>query len=208
MDVVEYATALKVSPRRVRALIARKQIPAHRLGGRWVIEESEVRQPRSSRPLSDASQNSLARALHNRSLVGLAGHDRARTAARIRALRASDDPASLLVAWWAGQEPVGVNGGTNLVQHALRGNGSYVKERIQARPSEYLREWWALAEVVSSERTIRGLSRSELAALSNVTTAAISSIEREVPIDSISAIRRVLAALDIQPSAIPSVRVT
>lgn len=208
MDVLEYANELSVSPRRVRALIARKQIPAHRLGGRWVIEDSELRQPRNSRPLSVASQQSLALALHNRSLGGLVGQDRARTAARIRALRTSEDPASLLVSWWAGQEPVGLNGGTNLVQHALRGNGSYVKERIRARPSEYLREWWALAEVVSNERTIRGLSRSELAVLSGVTTAAINSIEREVPIDSISAIRRVLAALAIEPSAIPSVSAT
>ena len=157
-------------------------------------------QGRFSRPLSSASQRFLALALHNRSLAGLTGQDRARTAARIRALRASTDPAALLVSWWSGRAPVEMNGGTNLVQHALRGNGSYVRERIQARPTEYLREWSALAEVVASERTIRGLTRSELAGLAGVTSVELNTLERALPFDSISAVRRMLRALDIEPS--------
>lgn len=205
MDVLEYANALSVSPRRVRALIARNQIPAHRNGGRWVIDVPAARQPLSSRPLSPASQQSLALALHRRSLAGLTGQDRARTAARIRALRASNDPAVLLASWWAGREPTGTNGGTNLVQHAVRGDKRYVRERIQARPTEYLREWAALAEVVSSERTIRGLSRPELANLAAVTPAEVNALERARPIESISSIRRILRALDVEPTAIPSI---
>ena len=205
MDVLEYASALDVSPRRVRALIASKHIPAHRKGGRWVIDTTDIRQPQSSRPLSSSSQRFLALALHNRSLAGLTGQDRARTAARIRALRASTDPAARLVSWWGSRAPVEMNGGTNLVQHALRGNGSYVRERIQARPTEYLREWSALAEVVASERTIRGLTRSELAGLAGVTSVELNTLERALPFDSISAVRRMLRALDIEPSAIPSI---
>ena len=95
-----------------------------------------------------------------------------------------------------------------LVQHVLRGNGSYVRERIQARPTEYLREWSALAEVVASERRIRGLTRSELAGLAGVTSVELNTLERALPFDSISAVRRMLRALDIEPSATPSIGVT
>ncbi|WP_198416978.1 helix-turn-helix transcriptional regulator [Cryobacterium sp. TMS1-13-1] len=56
---------------------------------------------------------------------------------------------------------------------------------------------------VSDERAIRGLTRADLAAAAGVELVVLSAIERGKPVESIAAIRRVLRALDIEPSAIP-----
>jgi hypothetical protein len=156
------------------------------------------------RPLSREAQCALTTALHCRSLGQLTGRLRFQTAQRIRALRESEDPASLLNNWWGGCEPTELNGGTNLVQHAIYGNADYVRERIRNRPTEYLRYRERLAEVVSSERTIQGMSRSELAARADVTVAQIDTHERALPYESLAALRRILRALSIEPSAIPA----
>ena len=85
---------------------------------------------RERRPLSEHSRLILARALHNRSLIGLTGQDRKRTAARIGELRTSDDAAALLIDWWGGKPFGPLNFGTNLVEHALAGNSAYVTEAL------------------------------------------------------------------------------
>jgi hypothetical protein len=155
-------------------------------------------------PLSREAQRALTNALHYRSLGQLTGRLRTQTAQRIRALRESEDPASLLTNWWSGREPTELNGGTNLVQHAIYGNADYVREWIRDRPTEYLRYRARLAEIVSSERTIQGLSRPELAARADVTVAQIDTHERALPYESLAPLRRILRALRIEPSAIPA----
>ena len=122
----------------------------------------------------------------------------------MRTIRESDDPASLLVAWWDGQQPTELNGGTNIVQHALHGNSEYVWARIHYRPAEYLPYRTSLAEVVSSERTIQGLSRIELADRAGVTVSYVVTLERAEPFESLGVLWRIFRVLDIQPTAVPA----
>ena len=131
MDVHEASETLGVTPRRIRALIQQGRFAAHKQGQAWHIDDLELHRARR-RPLSEHSRLILARALHNRSLIGLTGQDRKRTAARIGELRTSDDAASLLIDWWGGKPFGPLNFGTNLVDHALDGNSAYVTEALQA----------------------------------------------------------------------------
>lgn len=203
MDVNQYAEAARVSPRRIRALIASGALNAKKVGRSWEISGGPQR-PLGRRPLSPISQDALADALHSRSLSGITGQTRARTAARIRALRESDDPASLLADWWGGKKPRVLNGGTSLVLHALRGDNDLVRTRLQLKPNEYLRRREDLADVVITERSIHGLSRRELAEAARVSVEVIAGIERAEPANSPGALRRVLRALEVEPSALPT----
>lgn len=203
MNVNSYAQRRGVTPRRVRALIYSGAIPAKKVGRAWQID-SEVWQPRQRRPLSLASQEALGFALHNRNFKGLKGQERARTAQRMRMLRESEDPAQLLIDWWGGEKPRHLNAGTNLVLHAQKNHRDYVRKYLKARPSEYLRSRSDLAAVVSSERAIRGIAQEALAQLAEVSLPTLRSIERGRPVDSVSAVRKVLRAVDIEPTAIPA----
>lgn len=202
MNVNEYAAATGVTPRRVRALIHSGALRAVRRGQLWEILD-EPKRTLSRRPLSKASQQALATAVHQRTLAGLTGQSRARTAARIRTLRQAENPAELLADWWGRKPPETLNGGTSLVLQALHGNTDTVRERLTHRPTEYLRRWEDLAEVVSSERTIQGLTRAQLAASAEVDPATVTAIETARPVNSPSALRRVLRVLNIEPSALP-----
>ena len=205
MNVVEYAKESGVSPRRVRAMAESGRLHAHKIGERWEIKEAAApRHEHPGRPLSDESRRALAGALHQRTLEGLTGQTWARTAKRIRDLREADDPAALLIAWWGSQEPSGIGYGENLVAHALEGRGDYVRERIRERRREYLRTCPALAATVSAERAIAGVSRAELAERARVDVRDVDSIEKARHLPSVSAIRRVLRAIGVEPTAIPS----
>ena len=159
MNVAEYASKLGVTPRRVRALIKSGAVQAEKTGRGWDIQAPDGHPQQYRRPLSIRSRRALAAALHQRTLAGLTGQVRARTAARIRALREADDQAALLVDWWGGQSPEGINFGANLVAHALRGDEEYVRDRIRLRRTGYLRRRADLAEMVRTERAIVGISR-------------------------------------------------
>lgn len=207
MNVGELAERMGVTPRRVRALIASGRISAVKVGNSWEITDSGDR-ARQRRPLSARSRDQLAKALHYRSLRGLRGHDRARTAARIRLLRTSADPSGLLVDWWGGQPDQKVNGGTNLVAHAIAGNVEHVKAMLALRREEYLRRPDDLADLVASERAILGLSRQELAEAAGVPLDVVTRLERAKPVASPGDMRRVLRTLDIHAVALPDLVLT
>jgi excisionase family DNA binding protein len=202
MNVQESGKALGVSERRVRALIQQGKLKAHKVGRVWQIDDLELRRA-LRRPLSEHSRLILSKALHNRSLTGLRGQDRKRTAKRIAELRASDNPAALLVDWWGGKRSGPLNFGTNLVEHALAGNSGYVMEALHRPQEEYLRKPEDLADVVSSERLIQGLTQTELACKAGVTIEDLRKIERAIRLSSPAPSRRILRILNIEPTALP-----
>lgn len=199
MKVAEAAARLGVSPRRVRAMAADGRIPAHRVGSAWVIEDLAV--PKGRRALSVRSWQHLAKALKERTLQGLSGQERARTAARIRQLRNSPHPSRLLIDWRPLDAPRDLFA-DNLVAHAERNDDSSLKRAFR-RPEEYMRSSQDLANVVSSERTIRGWSRRWLAEAAEVSEALVRDIESGRPLDSPGQVRRVLRTLEIEPTALP-----
>lgn len=204
MNVREASKALGVSERRVRALIGQGKLQAQKIGHLWEIQDPNV-QRASRRPLSEHSRVILTQALHQRSLGNLTGQERARTAARVRELRSSADPSALLIDWWGGKLSGPLNFGTNLVQHALAGNSSYVAQALQQPRREYLRSPHVLADIVSSERLIRGLTRTRLAQEAQVLPEQLIRIEHSKPLNSPGSVRRILRVLDIEPTALPMV---
>jgi excisionase family DNA binding protein len=206
MDVKQAAERLGVTPRRVVALIANGRIEATKVGRRW--EVTKVPGARSRRPLSVRSRQSLAHALHERTLSGLEGQERARTAARVSRLRASQDPAALLADWWGGEvESRPVNFGTNLVEHAIAGDRAYVREALHRRRREYLRRPEDLADVVSAERRIQGFSIDDLARTAGVAVSDVRRLERGLPMSTPSTARRVLDVLSVEPTALPDLAI-
>jgi hypothetical protein len=145
----------------------------------------------------------LLKALHTRSLAGLHGQDLIRTAARIAELRSSSDPAKLLADWWGGIVEGPASFGTSLVSHAIGGDRDYVSRSIHRVRREYLRRAEDLADVIRSERTIRGMSRSQLADVAHVPINDIDALEHAKPLTSPAPARRVLRALDVEPTALP-----
>lgn len=185
----------------MRALVAAGRVSAHKVGGRWEVT-GLGQGARQRRPLSQRSRAILAQALQTRSLRGLTGQDRARTAARIRQLRTCDDAPQLLVDWWAGSAPGPTGLAANLVEHALAGNRGYVTQTLARRPREYLRRREDLADVVATERTIRGLTRRQLAESAGVRVEDVRAVERAQPVAT-PATRRVLRAVGVEPTALP-----
>lgn len=197
---MEAADQLGVSPRRVRAMAADGRIPAHREGSAWVIEGLTTRKGRRS--LSQRSWQHLAKALKQRSLEGLSGQEKARTAARIRQLRNAEYPSRLLLDWHPPNAPRDVFL-DSLVAHAERNDDSYLR-RALGRPVEYLRSSQELAHVVSSERAISGGSRKWLAATAGVPEDLVRDIEAGRPLTSPGQVRSVLSALEIEATALPN----
>ena len=207
MNVKEYAKARNISERGVRKLIERGRVHATRKTGSkaWVIEDSpEPRHTRGRRPLAPRSQDALIHFFRTNNLEALDPKTRERTAQRIRLLRGSEKPAAILADWFAGQAPVGLNAGSNLVAHAVAGHDDRVRQVLHRKHAEYLRERADLAQRVRDERAIRGLTRADLAAAADVELPVLSAIERGKSIASVAAVRRVLRALDIEPAAIPA----
>ena len=201
--------ARRISERGVRKLIERGRIPASRkLGSKaWVIDDSSANQhTRSRRPLTPRSQDAFIHFFGTNTLAGLDSKTKERTAQRIRFLRGSDAPAAVLADWFNGQPPAGLNAGSNFIAHEVAGNDARVRQMLQRRHAAYLRERVDLAQRVSDERAIRGLTRAGLAAAADVDLIVLSAIERGRPVTSIAAIRPVLRALHIEPSAIPRTR--
>ncbi len=199
MNVQEAATLLNVTPRRVRAMIADGRISAHREGAVWVVHE--LTPPKGRRSLSPGSWRKLAHALKQRTLEGLSGQERSRTATRIRQLRDSADPSRLLLEWF----PKGAERDVfmdSLLAHAKRRDNDYLK-RTLVRPTEYLRSSQDLAQVVASERAIRGGSRRWLAEAAGVPKHLVRDIETGRSLSSPKQVRQVLSTLDIEPTALP-----
>ncbi len=98
-----------------------------------------------------------------------------------------------------------VNFGVNLVQHALAGDRAYVDAALTRPRREYLRQADDLADTVSTERAIHGLTRRELAAAAGVSVEDVRRIEAAETVRSIGAVRRVLRVLEVEPSALPDV---
>ncbi|RBO87515.1 helix-turn-helix domain-containing protein [Nocardia puris] len=174
-----------------------------KVGRRWDIDAPAPVRRAARRPLSVASQRALTRALHTRSLEGLTGQLRARTAERLRLLRTADDPAGLLVDWWAGRAPTELDGGSNLVVHAIAGNKERVWSVLHRPRREYLRYPSTLARVVRDERAIHGLTRTELAGLAGVDHRLVVDIERAALLHDLIGLRKVLRALSVEPTALP-----
>ncbi|MFD3707640.1 helix-turn-helix domain-containing protein [Nocardia sp. NPDC058658] len=204
MNVAEYAELAGVSPRRVRALAAGGSLAARKMEGRWVIDEDPPGRHAVRRPLSEVSQHALARVLHTKSLTGLSGQVRARTAQRLRLLRSAQDPAQLLVDWWGGRPPTHLDGGSNLVVHAIAGNAARVREVLHRPRREYLRCPATLAQVVRDERVIQGMTRSELAERAGVDRELVADIERVARLNDLVGLRKILRALHIEPTALPA----
>lgn len=206
MNVREASLALSMSERRVRALIQRGKLKAHKVGRVWQVEDLELHRA-TRRPLSDHSRLILSWALHNRSLTGLTGQDRLRTAKRIAELRASDNPAALLIDWWGGKASGPLNFGTNLVEHSLAGSSAYVREALHRQQEEYLRKPADLADVVSSERLIQGLTQAELASKAGVTIGDLKKTEHAIRLPSPTPSRKILRVLNIEPTALPNLEI-
>lgn len=203
MNVADYADLAGLSPRRVRALARAGALPAHKVGGRWVVDVPRPIRRAGRRPLSKASRRALAGALHSKSLDGLSGQLRARTAERLRLLRTAAEPAELLVDWWAGEAPTHLDGGSNLVVHAIAGNSARVWEVLHRPRRAYLRYPSALARVVRDERAVHGLTRADLAERAGVDRDLVGLIERAATVSDLGGTRKILRALDIEPTALP-----
>jgi excisionase family DNA binding protein len=105
LSPAEAAPRLKMSERRVRALLEEGRIPGQRVSGRWVIDEADVAryQPGNpaGRPLSEKSAWDLIRHARNAAAHGMPGHglspvEKHRLNQRLERLRESPDPLGLL----------------------------------------------------------------------------------------------------------------
>ncbi len=104
---------------------------------------------------------------------------------------------------WGREIPDIVDSATSLAARAIAGDHEGVRAQIAWRPTRYLRRRSDLADAVLTERTIQGMSRRMLAAEASVDSREIGRIEASLPA-SLDAVRRVLRALDIAPTALPT----
>ncbi len=101
-SVSEFAKVKDLSPQRVRVLAQSGAIPAHRVGGRWIIDDAAMSwEPRASRPLSRRSAWLLIHALNSggQMLPGVFAAEKSRLLLRLEDLRNSNSPAAMLRSW-------------------------------------------------------------------------------------------------------------
>jgi hypothetical protein len=202
----EYADEHGISPRRVRALAAAGRIPAHRVGTAWVIEDGARHEAsHAPRPMGARMRQLLLRALRDQSLVGLTGPDRIRVARHLGALRAADEPAALLRAWFRDDVPTGWTPGELIVRQAHEGRDDRVAALVRRPRRTFASTPERLARAIVDERSIRQLSRDELAVRAGVAADVVADLERGRPGVGIGATRSVLRALDVEPLALPPV---
>jgi hypothetical protein len=202
----EYANEHGISPRRVRALAAAGRIPAQRVGASWAIESGARYEPsRAPRPMGGKMRALLLVALRDQSLVGLTGPDRIRVVRHLAALRAADEPAALLRAWFRDDVPTGWSPGELMVRQAHEGRDDRVAVLVRRRRRTFASTPERLARAIIDERMIRQLSRVELAARAGVTPDVVADLERGHPGVGLGATRSVLRALDVEPLALPPV---
>jgi excisionase family DNA binding protein len=100
LAVSRVAQRLGVSDRQVRKLIAKQLLPARMEGGRWLIEESNLRRsPPVSRPMSARIAWAMIAMLSGEEVRGLRADERQRLIDKVERLRSSDQPLPLLRAW-------------------------------------------------------------------------------------------------------------
>jgi ribosome-binding protein aMBF1 (putative translation factor) len=92
---------------------------------------------------------------------------------------------------------------SSILVRAIAGDHTSVRTQLRRRPTLYLRRPQDLAVAVLSGRTIRGLSVQALAVNVDLTPRRVRGIEQG-NLDSIGSIRRVLRALDIEATALPT----
>ena len=100
LDVRSVAEYLGVSDRRVRQLIDSGDLPAQRLGGRYIIEEYHV--PRSrpmTRPMSPRISWAFIDMLSGERPSGISNSERTRLKDKYQRLLTADEPADLLRSW-------------------------------------------------------------------------------------------------------------
>lgn len=99
VGVQECAQILGVSDRRVRAMIESGLLPARRVGGRWLVDESAVpRSRRASRAMSERMAWALLEVLAGQ-IPDVAASERARLEEKAAALLRGRDAARLLRSW-------------------------------------------------------------------------------------------------------------
>jgi hypothetical protein len=204
MNVHEFARQRGISKRRVRALIANGSVHATKHARAWRIDSgSAPTLAPSRRPLSAESRKALSAAIQTQSIASLEGQLRARTAKRVRALREADNPAALLADWRGNVAPAIVDAASSMAARAVAGDHDSVREQLRCHPTRYLRLREDLAETVLTDRTIQGFSIHALAAKADVTPQQLRRIEQASP-DTVRSMRRVLLALNLEPTALPT----
>lgn len=108
MSVPEFAQAKGLSPGRILHLIQSGGIEARKIGGRWLINESQlIFAPRASRALSPKMQRALLQRMANSPVLEpLQGSERLRLEEKICELKEHHDPALLLRSWVKPDEEV------------------------------------------------------------------------------------------------------
>lgn len=102
IGVNELAARLSVSAVRARELVRSGNVPAQRVGGRWMVDEADVPAPgsrRNSRPLSARSAWGLIQAASGEPGMNRHPMERARYREWLKRLESSEDPAGLLASW-------------------------------------------------------------------------------------------------------------
>jgi excisionase family DNA binding protein len=105
-SVAEFAKREGISPRRVRALIARGAIPARRVGGQWLVNQASAHRPASSRPLAERMRLNLLAVLSGDEPQGLSAPERLRLRRYFNELVHSQEPDRILGAWVPQRSPL------------------------------------------------------------------------------------------------------
>lgn len=98
LSILQLSDRLGVSPARARAIVASGDIKAERVGGHWVVDESDAAkyQPRVGRPLSALNAWRMVKYSANGQLPDVHPMEKARLRDHLVALQHAADPAAKL----------------------------------------------------------------------------------------------------------------
>ncbi|WP_157485805.1 MULTISPECIES: hypothetical protein [unclassified Frigoribacterium] len=108
-SVADYAAKNGLSVRRVQAQAACGALPARRVAGRWLIDDSLEHRAVARRPLGLRMQRALSARLDDLD-DGLTPTERVRLTRHLDELRSAADPADLIWAWFRPRRPLRLDG--------------------------------------------------------------------------------------------------
>lgn len=204
LTIAEYAASERISPQRARELARTGKITARRTGRTWEIDADTSRSKYSRRPLSAQSLTDLLTVIADMNLDSVKGVRKQRAAERLRRLRTSEHPATLL-SEWAGPTPARPNRAHQraILQAAQLGRDDYLKLVLTEVDADDLSDPELLKKRLRDAMQVNRLRADTLAERAGVATEDITQLLGRGRLNNYGRTVRILRAAGLKPGAVP-----
>lgn len=177
---------------------------AKRTGRAWEIDVEASRPRHMDRPLSAQSLTELLTVIADMNLDSVQGMRKQRAAGRLRRLRVSESPASLLAQWVGLNPPLPARAHQRaILLAAQRGRDDYMKLVLAEVDGDDLSDPHLLKKRLRDAMQVNQLPAEELAKRAGVSRDDVQLLLSQGRLENFGRTARVLHRAHLKPSAVP-----